>query len=481
VRSKWKRLLIAGTVFVAAVACLAAVFLGWGFVRVRSALEAIRSSGEPTTPAEIRFPDPASASDLTERVRAHLDAPHAGLDLWFLSGAHAEALDELRTSGADAAGIAAAEILFSCLGDDAVSSFDLRDAAAAALSDPDVAQSLPPCIREFVLARAAVQTPLIASAQHVLAAEPDACEELVRAWTPIDGPAPDAEAPPIRATFAVREVGHLAVAHAVEGRSPEAIAQLELAFRGANLLRDPAWTMAWSARCMAWSQAIVAFQQSLAFLPHDADLTRILDALDAGEPERGLERALLGDRAFGNETLVELQDGRLAGLGGGVVSVPRGFAGALTWAMLAHDRAFYLEFMTQAVAWSRRPWHATVDEVERAIADWQDSGSLRFAIAAPMLVPRIDGLLQSAAYQRAQMELARAAILAHTQGVDAAIAAAEHAIDPFDGHPLRWRIEPNGVLTLWSIGPDRVDDAGATYETESEGGTTDIAWRIRPR
>ena len=36
------------------------------------------------------------------------------------------------------------------------------------------------------------------------------------------------------------------------------------------------------------------------------------------------------------------------------------------------------------------------------------------------------------------------------------------ARDPFGAGPLRGRLEEDGVLVLWSVGPDGEDDGGAT-------------------
>jgi hypothetical protein len=54
-------------------------------------------------------------------------------------------------------------------------------------------------------------------------------------------------------------------------------------------------------------------------------------------------------------------------------------------------------------------------------------------------------------------------------------------LDPFDGWPLRYRLDPDGSFVLYSIGPDRVDDGGDPAPTTLNadpglGEAQDIVW-----
>ncbi len=72
--------------------------------------------------------------------------------------------------------------------------------------------------------------------------------------------------------------------------------------------------------------------------------------------------------------------------------------------------------------------------------------------------------------------LARTALVGRAHGQDAAATFAASLVDPFDGLPLRTRVETDGSLRIWSIGPDGIDDGG----TSSHGhGGGDHAWTVK--
>ena len=50
-------------------------------------------------------------------------------------------------------------------------------------------------------------------------------------------------------------------------------------------------------------------------------------------------------------------------------------------------------------------------------------------------------------------------------------------LDPFDGTPLRYRLQADGSPQLWSIGPDLVDEGGLPHRDRSKG---DTVWITRP-
>jgi hypothetical protein len=57
--------------------------------------------------------------------------------------------------------------------------------------------------------------------------------------------------------------------------------------------------------------------------------------------------------------------------------------------------------------------------------------------------------------------------------------------DPFDGRPVRTRIE-EGVFVAWSVGKDRIDQGGAIFPVshslpleETFRGPDDLVWCVR--
>ena len=81
-----------------------------------------------------------------------------------------------------------------------------------------------------------------------------------------------------------------------------------------------------------------------------------------------------------------------------------------------------------------------------------------YGIVSAMLLPRWDAQIENAAQLEARLLLTRAALIAHRDGFDAARAWAATQRDPFGTFPLRTRIDADGALSIWSVGPNLIDD-----------------------
>lgn len=477
-RRRWPvRIAIAGAVIVAIGLVGLAAFAVTGWLRERRAIDAIRARGEPLSAAEIVFPAGAPPTDLLERVRRFRDADGEAPTFGFRHASKlGELLAELRAAEAWSAAAIAVERL-DCFGDDARSADDIARAVEARLADPRRAREITECERRFVLARGSVAEPLLALALDVCRAEHDTGERATREWSPRDGPGPGGDRTPTSLLPAVRIVAHVAVARAVEGRTSEALELVELALRGANRLRGWPSLFGYSFANAARSEALQALRAILPSLPDDADLARIDAELAAIDPPAELERAVVCERAFGNETFTALRDGRLLGE---EVSpgAPTGFFDFLLVSTLGHDRANYLERMSAAVAWARRP----LADVETEVAALERSGSLasKASVLSMLLVPRFGTLLNGSSRVQASTALARAAIRARAEGAAAGIRAAAATADPFGTASLRARLDADGTLVLWSFGSNFVDD-GAREDEPSTVDPSDLVWRVSPR
>jgi hypothetical protein len=277
----------------------------------------------------------------------------------------------------------------------------------------------------------------------------------------------------------------VAVARAVEGRSDDARELLELAFRGPSLVEDWPWTMAFLTWQFGVRRALHGLERTLPSLPHDADLTSIEAQLSAVNVEAGLVRAFQGERAFGNDMFDALFDGRYAG----DESPPAidGLTGMLLWAWRGNDRVFYLETMTAGIGWARQPYYLAAPAMASSREWAEKSATMNLCIVSVMLLPRMDAYIEGANETRAHIALARAVLLARREGAEAAMAFARATPDPFRDGPLQWRIDEDGVLVLWSVGADLVDQGGRDAWNEDDEGfgwqqvPPDIVWRVMPR
>lgn len=487
-KSRWwvKLAVVLGVLaFCAGIALIAAIVIGT--VRESRAIESLRAAGEPLSPSEITFAQ-GRDGDVLEHALAFSRRYEESVNFRDLFYADAtEFAQEVRAAAGWSKAVEPVDELLECL---AENELDCREWAAVTdskLADPMQARALTDCERALVRARGALAEPMLEAARAVCSATPDSAGRLSRSWKVQDGPSPGQDVRiNLDVALAVSVLQDVLVARASEGRDEDARELLELSFRASSLVEDWPWVLGFLGWQIGLGRALESLRIAQPSLPPEADLVGLEAQISAVDVDACLLRALQGERAFGNEMFSAIRDGRLIES----ESSPSvdGLSGLLIWAWIGNDRAFYLETMTTAIDWARRPYLAVAPEMDASFEQMQSSLATRMNLVSMLLLPRLDLVIESAASTRANLALARAALLARREGAEAAIAFASASPDPFRDGPLQSRIDEDGVLVLWSVGVDLVDQGGRdTWNEEGEHyesgtyRTPDIVWRVLPR
>jgi hypothetical protein len=471
-----RKVLIVLAVIVALLVVASLVLLVMGWVSSSRASEEVRARGEPLHVRDIQFLADAPASDLAERLAQLSKAFEDSADLLMDPMSLDESLERVRAWAPAADALPMVESFVDCARtssptDQKLETFDF-DALAALIEDPGHATTLTDCQKLGLRVKQRLAEPLVDVAEAVCRANPESGERWTRGWQPKDGPVPPEKY--VRVMVAARVLMETAPALAMDGRPDEAIRRMNVAMQGGRTIRGMPWLLAHLAWVSAVRNAVRGLQITLPFLPRAADLSSFARELDASAPRSNLERALIGERAFGNDILEGAFD-----FGG----IEPSWRLSITRLWLSLDRAFFLRRMSAAVEQAKRPFFEPPIEVR----PWEKDSTKfpRWALGSSMVLPRLDSVFQHTAKLEAQLLLARAAITAFSEGAEAGARVAANSIDPFDGKPLRTRIESDGTLVMWSIGIDRVDNgAGPDPRDEDEQklrGPLDIVWRVKPR
>ena len=226
----------------------------------------------------------------------------------------------------------------------------------------------------------------------------------------------------------------------------------------------------------------------------------LLAALQARLEEEAEVPVLLigvrGERAGVDRFLQALQNGTasLSTLGlAGLTSGPPGSTGKLDSLMgkfslyipgtVAHNRAAALQWMNRAVEICKLPPEAQADAFKEL-----EAARPQQPVLARALVFSSANVVSAANRQRAGLRRAAVALAVerfrrqHGRWADQLsdlVPAFLHAVptDPFDGAPLRYRHDKEGVV-IYSVGPDGKDNGGAfdTLNTRKDG--TDLGFRL---
>jgi hypothetical protein len=426
---------VAISVAIVAVLAVIAAFVvrSTGRRRRDEALARISARGEPMRMADaIRAPS-GSGEDPLNWLKSFGDLPYVELDVRGL----AECAD---------------------VGEPGKDNFDLFKDLQLQWLDPTRIDRPTPC--ELAVLRRACELEDLRRAREV-----DRYRKFDWSRVSVDGDTMESllpKAPYFGAVAAVEQLTQAALAAAERGDSTESVRCLASAQRAAALFEDSptlignhTWVL---CQCMA-SEAIA---RVAALLPRSASFDSIDATLAAIEPRTQLQRAMLGERVIGERIFTAIRNGtnefegfaRLTGLGRFVQR---------TW--FEHDEADYLEEMERAVASAARPLETG------GYTQWEPRS---YSFLSAMLLPHWSDYIQLSTVLGARLVTTRSALVAHRDGFDAAQAWAAAQRDPFSGKPLLTRVDAEGVLSIWSVGPNLVDDGGPLPPWSSDDWGTHI-------
>ena len=233
----------------------------------------------------------------------------------------------------------------------------------------------------------------------------------------------------------------------------------------------------------------IVYQDLNAVLPHvdfsDAQLKTLSDVSISIDYREGTRLAFVGDRAIGIEAFLDRNKY--------IDESIRADMGSFSLPIRYDDLSFYLDCMTPMVAATQLPAPRDREVLRKQIDDLDETASqggwrsIRYAHTF-LLVPssRIylrvcdrvaaqrDATLTSIAIQRYRLEHP-----ALPEKLEELVPAFLDAVptDPFDGEPIRYRVDEDRY-TVYSVGPDGVDDGGHVALPESRNEPPDVGFAV---
>lgn len=447
----WRAALIGSGLLALGAGSLLGYWILEGKRRLRTELEALRASGAPEFPEQIVFQPRIEGADA---------------DAWWSKIAEASASPSASALAECASRIAAGE-----------SDWEIEQALLAALSDPRRVGSLSECELAVLRQRVEGDGPALEIALMVDGigaydwkarfGEPSMALEELMASPSIGGYLGSIE---LLCARAVRS--------AVDGRLADARQDLMLARRAADTMSEAASCVTHLARSLGWQQWISQGLLPLLHLsPADTDWSEHDALLASIDLPAEFERACICERAMGNGLYREVREA--SGLEEKLL--PPSWLGALTTrTFLARDQAMYLSLMRRTIETavereSADPWDALEDEMDATI---ERRTGIVDGILWAMTLPRLPQAARYGLGMQTRIRLVRAAIRARREGADSAIVWLAQYRDPFDGMALRTRLDSDGILNLWSVGEDGMDDPPLA-EREKHARLDDIVVQIR--
>ncbi len=272
----------------------------------------------------------------------------------------------------------------------------------------------------------------------------------------------------VRAAFAVANVlGRSAIDSAVRGESEICVERLRLAAHSTELFARAPSLIAFFARCAAISSTLHQLHAAALLLPRDVDLSPLDRWASLLDPRAELRRVLITERALGNSIFEQLRSStseEIPVFGDAPVS------DALAKLRLDHDQSEYLRCMQIGID-AAKSWDFSF--VER-IAPPSSSEAVTC-----LILPRLNEPGPVADFLSATRDLVRATLIARRDGVEAARAWIAAQPDPCGTAGYFVRVETDGVLTMWSVGANGIDDGGVTGHTADPAKPLDIVARVR--
>lgn len=452
------RLAACGAVLALLVAVTVGSFLAVGAWRVSSAMKRLEASGAPRTIAELELPrapgpDPAG-------WMARLGHPVSDVDLEPLSLEYLLARQELGPLGPSMEpAIAAFE---ACFASDGRS----PEAFGNGIFD-DLRRGRPLTECQVAALRA-----MIFVDQDELVVFRQVCEYGGTDWrtfmTDFESsaePLPDLNfvSLPIAGT---RLLCSLAVLSAAEGDPSACLAYLEEASCAARVLEHGPWSTAQLASLLVDDLVFAFGRYCLPYLPKTADVDSLREFVEGRDPRGSFVRALHGDRVLGLRVYDDFASAMMEERGGA--------DGILMRLALEHDRVRYLNTFERGIEHARGDYWVEshgLDALKHELHDvhaWQ-------AVSA-MLLPRIDNYIEHSVAAEANQRMTLLALDSLKSDLAQVRDQAQSTVDPFSGEPLRTRMEDDGTLLIWSVGPNLVDDQGQNVNDAERLEAFDVDW-----
>ncbi len=448
-----------------------------GRYRVNAALERIRAAGDPVLPEDIVFEPVGPGEDPTAWLAeaGEIELPW-DVDCLMDPYMFEELLDLARAGGFTAEHAAGLEELNVCYGspDDAGNFWDdLWDV----LTDPEPDSALSDCQLTALRVAALGGEPIAALGLDACRMARLDCELAVQEYMSSAGCFPD-----YRSLGLIPLLDGLDWATALheiaEGREESGIDRIRASLCLAGLAEGLPSIIDFDFYQFSTSVALGGLRTALSYLSPGRDLGAIEELVRRADARGTLLWALRCDRAIGNHRFA-----RFHRLGEGEL---RESLDCATWldrivfaVALPFDHAQTLDDFEKAIFFTRTPYW----KVSTPLAQWREDRDRPYSclVNPGMPTPPSPRAIELATELDARLRIAQVALFAYREGIDAAIDLAASTTDPFSGRPLRTRVEPGGVIRIWSIGLDCVDDGGALHPREDEYSSPDVTWKIRLR
>jgi len=268
-----------------------------------------------------------------------------------------------------------------------------------------------------------------------------------------------------------------------DGRNAEALADVQALAGFAKLHREEFSLVSEMTRVAAAHIGLNATWQALQAAGWtDSQLASLQHCWEGVDLLEGLERAFVGERAFGLEVYKRFEAGELP-----QQAIKHGFgAGLYRFSVAPNDFAFRTRNIQERIELVRalqanRPWQQVAhgSDVLDAQLEQKNRGPRRFFYMVSLVsIPNYRPALQRTAQEETKRRLVVTGIalkryqLQHGHFPDTLDAlppgfVAAVPLDPMSGAPLRYRLNSNQTFTLYSVGEDGRDDGGDPSPVEN--------------
>ena len=474
-RTAVRTVLVLALVLVAGVLGLLALH-AIGHYRLRAALDRIRAAGEPVQPEELVF-DPVGPGDDPTPWIAEVEEIELPWDEVELADPYefAELLDRARAGELRADRAAILEELNLCYGGSDFADLFWEELRRALL-DPGPSPLLSDCqlaaLRAVELATEPIVELGLASCRM---ARLDG-ESVVREYSRSGELFPASTA--MRLIPLLDGYGLIGVHEIIDGRERAGIERIHSAFCAAGLTEDLPTLHDHATWLGLMGVGAHGLRVGLSHLSPGHDLTAIEDLVREADPRASLHRALLYERTLGNRAFDlyrERADEEMKTTMRPTVVLKRAYDAL--W--LPYNQAAYLRYFEEAISLLKDPYWV----IGPRLSEWgeQSRPLPTHGHFSGSPTGSLDVCIENATYLETDLLVAQVALLAYREGIEEAIDLASATTDPFTGRPLRIRLDPDGALVIWSLGPDGRDDGGALHSREDEYTPPDVTWKIRLR